>query len=137
MNYNSPFYNPIYYYRLNQLPQSYKPLERALSLIKQAVQGERIDELFYDYLISLAPSQEEKNIITTIRDDERKHTKFFKEIFKFYTGQSILPPTNVDFKKPESYIDGIIKAKFGELFANCHGLESILAKLPKVGVLKP
>ena len=117
MNYNSPFYIPFYYYGLNQLPQLYKPLERSLELIKQAVQGEKTDELFYDYLISMAPSQEEKNIITTIRDDERKHNRFFREIYKFYTVQSILPPTNVDFEKPQSYIDGISKAKFGELDA--------------------
>lgn len=114
---NSPFYAPDYSYRMDRLPLSYKPLDRSLELVKAAVQGEREDELFYDYLISMAPTAEEKNIITTIRDDERKHNKFFREIYRFYTGQTIPAPTNVDFQKPSSYIEGIKKAKFGELGA--------------------
>jgi len=33
-------------------------LEKSLQGIKLAVQGEREDELFYDYLISIAPTEE-------------------------------------------------------------------------------
>jgi predicted heme/steroid binding protein/rubrerythrin len=114
---NSPFYSPDYSYKMVRLPQSYKPLDRALELVKAAVQGEREDELFYDYLISMASTAEEKNIITTIRDDERKHNKLFREIYRFYTGKTIPAPTNIEFQKPSSYIEGIKKAKFGELGA--------------------
>lgn len=117
MNYIAPFFNPFNCHEIDQIGRPYKLLENALYLVKKAVQGEKEDELFYDYLISLAPTEEEKNIIGTIRDDERKHDKFFREIYKFYTGQSIPEPTNVEFEKPKSYIDGIRKAKFGELAA--------------------
>ena len=38
-------------------------LNKALEGIREAVQGEREDELFYDYLISIAPTSGEKEII--------------------------------------------------------------------------
>lgn len=98
-------------------PMSYKTLEEAVILVKNAVKGEKEDELFYDYLISIAPTQEEKDIITSIRDDERKHNKMFREIYKAFTGQEITAPKDIEFKKPKSYIDGIKKALFGELAA--------------------
>lgn len=39
--------------------------QQALDLIKEAVQGERNDELFYDELIKLAPNSEQASIITS------------------------------------------------------------------------
>lgn len=104
-------------FRMAEMNKQYKTMEEALTLVKQAVQGEREDELFYDYLLSIAPTQEEKNIIASIRDDERKHNRYFREIYSFYTNQSIQTPMNVEFDRPKSYVDGIKKAKFGELSA--------------------
>ncbi len=94
-----------------------KALERSLSLIQKAVQGERADELFYEYLIGLAPSKEEKNIIASIRDDERKHFKMFKKIYRDFTGRDITLTNEDLFQKPKSYVEGIKKALFGELRA--------------------
>ncbi|WP_343768605.1 ferritin-like domain-containing protein [Clostridium malenominatum] len=94
-----------------------KDLQRSLALIKEAVQDERNDELTYDYLIKLAPTREDKEIITSIRDDERKHRRWFKEIYKCYTGQDIESTDEEKFIKPKSYIDAIRKALFGELSA--------------------
>ncbi|MGM1050191.1 MAG: ferritin-like domain-containing protein [Bacillota bacterium] len=98
-------------------PASYKSLEEALILIEQAVSGEREDELFYDYLISLAPSQEEKEIIQSIRNDERKHNQMFRSIYQDLTGKTITAPTEISFEKPSSYVEGIRRALFGELAA--------------------
>ena len=98
-------------------PTSYKSLDQALMMIYNAVQGEREDELFYDYLISVAPTREEKDIITTIRDDERKHNQMFRRIYQNFTGQQVPEPTEVNFVKPKSYLDGIKQALFGELAA--------------------
>ena len=117
MYFSMPFYNLNNFYRDIPMHKTYKTLEESLVLVKEAIQGEREDELFYDYLISVAPTQEERNIIETIRNDERKHNKYFREIYKFYTGQNVSSPPNADFEKPKSYIDGIRKAKFGELGA--------------------
>lgn len=110
-----PSYDP--YGQMRQEMTTYKSLEEALALIKKAVSGEREDELFYDYLISEAPSQEEKEIIESIRNDERKHNQMFRRIYQDLTGQTITTPTDVDFKKPNSYIEGVKKALFGELSA--------------------
>lgn len=47
----------------------------ALKLIQEAVAGEAEDRLFYQYLIENALSEEDKEIITGIRDDEISHLK--------------------------------------------------------------
>lgn len=90
---------------------------KALDLMKEAVQDERADELLYDYLITVAPAQEEKNIIASIRDDERNHRKWFKEIYLYYTDEEIESKNGEEFVKPVTYLDGISKAVFGELGA--------------------
>lgn len=96
-----------------------KPLQIALKLMVEAVSDEKHDELFYEYLISLAPTKEEKDIIASIRDDERKHNKMFRMIYKNLTGRDIpaTPEGEVTFEKPASYLDGIRSALFGELKA--------------------
>jgi len=92
-------------------------LEKSLQGIKLAVQGEREDELFYDYLISVAPTNDEKKIIASIRDDERGHNKMFRQIYKSLTGADVPAGKDEEFMKPISYIEGIKKALFGELGA--------------------
>lgn len=98
-------------------PYNQQALDKSLQLVKEAVMGEREDELFYDYLISIAPTQEEKNIIASIRDDEKKHNRMFRQIYKDYTGKDIVGEENVKFEKPTDYVDGISRALFGELKA--------------------
>ncbi|MGH4122249.1 MAG: ferritin-like domain-containing protein [Clostridium sp.] len=99
-------------------PMMYNPqLQEALVGVKEAVQGEREDELFYDYLISVAPTREEKDIIVSIRDDERKHNRLFRKIYKDFTGMEVPTGGEETFEKPKSYLDGIKKALFGELRA--------------------
>jgi len=92
-------------------------LKRSLEGIKKAVQGEKEDELFYDYLISVAPTDDEKKIIASIRDDERGHNKMFRQIYNNITGIDILLDEEEEFIKPASYLEGIKKALFGELGA--------------------
>ncbi|MCY6484833.1 ferritin-like domain-containing protein [Clostridium aestuarii] len=92
-------------------------LQRSLKLIEEAVEDEKRDELFYDYLISKAPTREEKKIIASIRDDEIKHNKMFRKIYMDFTGKEIKIEDDVEFEKPKSYLDGIKKALFGELKA--------------------
>jgi predicted heme/steroid binding protein/rubrerythrin len=117
MYYQTPFFAPNNFFRAAQMDKSYKTLNEALSLVKEAIQDKREDELLYDYLISVAPTEEEKDIIASIRDDERKHIKYFREIYAFYTGESVPSPSDGTFEKPQSYIAGIRKAKLGELGA--------------------
>lgn len=92
-------------------------LNTALSLMRDAVQGEREDELKYDYLIENAPTQEEKDIITSIRDDERLHRQWYRDIYKYYTNEEINSTNGEEFTEPDSYLDGIKSSIFGELSA--------------------
>ncbi len=88
----------------------------ALALIQQAVESEKEDELFYDYLLSVAP-EVDKSIIRAIRDDEQKHNLLFRELYLELTGQDLPEKMEVDFQRPSSYCDGLKNALFGELGA--------------------
>lgn len=107
------------YYLGNSMYQGYDPeaLQKSLALMFEAVQGEKEDRLFYEYLISVAPTQEDKEIISSIRDDEIRHNLMFKKMYKDFTGQEVMDVTAEGFKKPASYTDGIQQALFGELKA--------------------
>lgn len=94
-----------------------KLLQNSLNLIKESVSAEREDELFYNYLISVAPTKEEKDIIASIRDDERKHNIIFRRIYKDFTGIDVPVGEEKVFQKPSSYLEGIKRALFGELKA--------------------
>lgn len=104
-------YYPTYmYYTENAYPN-------ALQLMVEAVRSEREDELFYDYILSLAPNEEQREIIVSIRDDERKHNKMFREIYYQLTGKDIPSVSDTVFQQPASYLEGIRRALFGELGA--------------------
>ncbi|NIK75162.1 rubrerythrin [Paenibacillus castaneae] len=85
--------------------------------MKEAVQGERNDELFYDELIKLAPNQDQASIIASIRDDERSHNQMFRDMFKEITGQDITGVSNEQYQRVTSYVEGLQRALLGELSA--------------------
>lgn len=64
-------------------------LNQAIELIRQSVGNEKEDELFYDTLIKQAPTEDEKEIIRSIRDDEKKHNKILRDLYYSFTGQMI------------------------------------------------
>ncbi|AZR73429.1 hypothetical protein BBF96_08565 [Anoxybacter fermentans] len=92
-----------------------KSLKKTLELIRRAVADETRDRKFYEYLINQAPNEKEKNIIASIRDDEMKHFRMFREIYHDITGHYPVPLDKEEFEKPASYLDGIEKALFDEL----------------------
>lgn len=105
-------------------------LNQAIELIRQSVSNEKEDEIFYDILIEQSPTEKEKNIIRSIRDDERKHNQILRKLYYQFTGQ-ILP---LDTSKPESnnnmdYKANLEKALFGELEA-VKKYRRILAQMP-------
>ena len=107
-SYNMPIPAPM------PTPIAPNDLQLALELIKEALAGETEDRLFYEYLISTAPSEEDKNIIKGIRDNEIKHFGMFRELYKELTGQ--MPPSvaQTEFAKPSSYCEGLKMAIMGE-----------------------
>lgn len=91
--------------------------QQTLELIKESVQGERNDELFYDELIKLAPTTEQSTIISSIRDDERSHNQMFRKIYQELTGHEIYGVSSEQYQQVGSYINGIQQALLGELSA--------------------
>ncbi len=103
---------------------------QAIELIRTSVGNEREDELFYDNLIKIAPTDKEKDIIKSIRDDERKHNKILRELYYNFTGQMIPPDTlNQGTESKLSYKELLEKALFGELDAVVK-YRKILGKMP-------
>lgn len=106
-----------YYMRSEFVPIWNTEFPQALQMIKEAVQGERNDELFYDELINLAPTKEQVAIIESIRNDERGHNKMFREMYRALTGQEITGISNEQYVKVQSYEEGLQRALMGELGA--------------------
>ncbi|AJY73716.1 ferritin family protein [Paenibacillus beijingensis] len=111
------YYYPAWWIRAGFQPVWASNLPTALLRIKEAVQGERSDELFYDELIRLAPSKEQADIIASIRDDERSHNRMFRQMYKAITGQEVSGGDSEPYEVVESYDSGIQKALMGELSA--------------------
>lgn len=91
-------------------------LNQAIDLIRQSVVEEIEDEIFYDIIIKQAPTEKEKNIITSIRNDERKHNKILRDLYYSFTGNIL--PQDMSIPKIEtdlSYQENLEKALFGEL----------------------
>ena len=86
----------------------------ALKLIEEAVAGENEDRLFYQYLIDSAPSEEDKEIIRGIRENEITHFGLFRQIYSQLTGRMLPVPEDAPFEEPASYCDGIKIALKGE-----------------------
>lgn len=79
--------------------------------------AEREDDIFYSYLIDVAPTQEEKEILSSILEDERKHLKYDTVIYEELTGMSVPAEEEEPFEKPKTYLQGLKKALFGEAAA--------------------
>lgn len=124
-NYNmySPYYGfNDYNYRssepINMNNDEIITLNQAIESIRESVGDEREDELFYDSLIKNAPTEKEKEIIRSIRDDERKHNRILRELYYDFTGQLIPVDTSVpNIENKLSYKEQLEKALFGELDA--------------------
>lgn len=93
-------------------------LNQAIELIKKSVSDEREDELFYNNLINQAPSEKEKNIIKSIRDDERKHNEILRQLYYEFTGQKLGEDKSIkQLNNNLNYWENLEKALFGELDA--------------------
>lgn len=105
----------------NQIPinnEEIITLNQAIELIRNSVGDEKEDEMFYDTLIKQAPTEKEKEIIRSIRDDERKHNQILRRLYYEFTGK-ILPRDNSKnvANNTMKYKENPEKALFGELGA--------------------
>lgn len=93
-------------------------LNQAIGLIRQSVGAEKEDEMFYDTIIKQAPTEREKEIIRSIRDDERKHNQILRRLYYEFTGQMIPADTlSSEWNNNMDYKSNLEKALFGELDA--------------------
>jgi rubrerythrin len=121
--YNNPYYGiGEYNYRSVNQSNTYDDeiitLNQAIELIRQSVKDEREDELFYNNLLEQAQTQKEKDIITSIREDERKHNKILRDLYYNFTGQIIQQDiSNVSINMEMTYKENLEKALMGELNA--------------------
>ncbi|ASA20207.1 ferritin-like domain-containing protein [Paenibacillus donghaensis] len=91
--------------------------DAVVQMIQQSIQGERNDEVFYDFLIKLAPTLQEQEVITGIRNDERKHRQMFRTLYTQLTGRAPSVAEEPAELLPDSYIPGLEQALLGELKA--------------------
>lgn len=115
-------YREDYVYRNANQPNMYNDeiitLNQAIELIRQSVRNEREDELFYDRLLEQASTDKEKEIITSIRNDERKHNKILRDLYYNFTGQVIQADMSMpNINNISTYQENLEKALFGELDA--------------------
>ncbi len=96
------------------MEQHHTSMPEALDLIRQAVEGEAEDRMFYDYLINNTASQKDREIIRGIRDDEVKHARMFRKIYYDHTGRTIPQNNSANFEAPRTYCEGLIRALMGE-----------------------
>jgi rubrerythrin len=88
--------------------------QNALTHILDATGGETADRQFYTWLIGHAPSNEDQQIITGIRDDEIGHYGLFRRLYTQLTGQNAPPVPEEAFTPPSSYCEGLARALMGE-----------------------
>ena len=105
----------------NQIPinnEEIITLNQAIELIRKSVGDEKEDEMFYDTLINQAPTEKEKEIIRSIRNDERKHNQILRRLYYEFTG-GLLPQDNSKnvANNTMKYKANLEKALFGELGA--------------------
>jgi Rubrerythrin. len=89
-------------------------LQGALTLIQQATAGENEDRMFYTWLIEHAPSNQDKQIIAGIRDNEINHYALFRQLYYELTRTMIPQVQGEQFTPPANYCAGIARALMGE-----------------------
>lgn len=120
------------FYNRNNIYRYPGNLDNALSLIQQAISGENEDIYYYNYLIEIAPSEEDKEIITSIRNDEMNHYNIFMQIYYEITRHSAPQRNDEPFNPPLSYCDGLKTALFGENSAIQEYPQILYAMQPRV-----
>ncbi len=108
-------------------------LKKALEVIKNSVTNENDDELFYDSLIADAPDDYQKEIIESIRDDERKHEQMLRKLYFEISGET-LPANSQKVSTPSetmSYTDGLRKALLNE-FSGINKYKNLLKYMTNI-----
>ena len=88
-----------------------------LSLIEEAISLEREKKEFYDYIISLAPAEEDRRILMSIREAEMEHIELFKRMYAELSGQVPGALRQWNHTRPRSYCEALKNGLFSLLEA--------------------
>ena len=94
-----------------------KDSKEALRVIRESIYDEMYDVAFYEYLLRLAETEEERCILKSIIEDETKHHNLLKKVYCDITGKEMKIDEVIVVDKPKTYIGGIKKAHHGEIKA--------------------
>ena len=89
-------------------------LEVALALMQQEVADEYEDRMLYAFLIENAPSEEDRQLIEEIRDNEIDHFNLLRQLYFSITGRVIPQQQNGEFTVPKTYCEGVKNALLSE-----------------------
>ena len=92
-------------------------LNQALEIIKNSVFGEINDENLYSLMINQAIQDEDKEIISSIANDERKHNNMLRQIYFSLTGVNLPNSKEAMVPQENTYINNLKNSLFGELEA--------------------
>lgn len=86
-----------------------------ISNLNELFLNEREDIAYYGYLIEIAPTIEEKEILSSIRNTKCKHALILRNLHGEISGTDVSFEANEKLVMPNSYADGIKVALSGEL----------------------
>lgn len=104
-------------------------LQEALNMIRDSVMDEANDEAFYSMLINQAISDEDKDIIRIIRDNEITHNKLLRDVYYALTGTTLPQSTSNTQMQPMSYLDNLKKSLMSEVEA-ANKYRKIMSAMP-------
>ena len=86
-------------------------LNAALELIKESVKEEKQTEMFFENLILKAPDENAKDILSNIRDDNKKHNEILRFVYSNISGEVLdNPDEKIVELKETSYHDDLESA---------------------------
>lgn len=100
----------------NRLENANK-LNEALEIIRESVADEAEDAALYNMMINQAMQDEDKEIITSIVNDEKKHNMILRQIYFLLTGTNLPMAKESTMNNENTYIANLRNSLFGELEA--------------------
>ena len=99
-------------------PYSYPHnLPVALDLMRDSLMGETEDKLFYAHILNAAVLPEDRETISSIRNDEMKHYEILRKLYHEHTGETPPKPDAPEEMEQMTYCQALAKALRGEVAA--------------------
>ena len=92
-------------------------LNEALNIIRDSIMDEAEDAYLYSMMLNQTMQDEDREIIQSIVDDEKKHNMMLRQIYFNLTGLNVTPDESNISMKENTYLNNLRKSLFGELDA--------------------